>query len=180
MEQLLLDLINLLSKEMPELVTVDEDYGQLEMINREDRSTYPLLFPAVLVDAPDVGWSNIGGLSQKGDATIRARLIIDCYDDTHAGSGTTRLIEGRSEMRSKVHRLLQGYRVDESSTLIRTASRFYTWDHGIKVYEQTYTCVVTELIRPDTQPVKATPKVTVQVPRLGERSFTDEYTEEFD
>lgn len=131
MEQLLLDLINRLSTNMPELITVDEDYGQLEMINREDRSTYPLLFPAVLIDAPDVTWSNIGGLSQKGEATVRVRLIIDCYDDTHAGSGTTRLIEGRSEMRSKVHRLLQGYRVGGAITLSRTSSRFYTWDHGL-------------------------------------------------
>lgn len=89
MGQLLLDLINLLSTEMPELVTVDEDYGQMEMINREHRSTYPLLFPTVLIDAPDNGWSNNGGLSQKGNATDRAHLIIDCYDDTHAGSGTT-------------------------------------------------------------------------------------------
>ena len=35
MEQLLLDLINRFSQNIPELVTVDEDYGQLEMINRD-------------------------------------------------------------------------------------------------------------------------------------------------
>ena len=178
MEQLLLDLINLLSTEMPELVTVDEDYGQLEMINREDRSTYPLLFPAVLVDAPDVGWSNIGGLSQKGDATVRARLIIDCYDDTHFGSGTTDRIAERAAMRKKVHKLLQGYRVDDESTLIRTNSRFYTWNHGIKVYEQTYTCVVTELLEPETTPVQASP--TVRVKLLGNTVFTEEFDKSFE
>jgi hypothetical protein len=180
MEQLLLDLINLISTGMPDLVTVDEDYGQLEMINREDRSTYPLVFPAVLIDAPDVAWTNIKGLSQKGEATIRVRLIIDCYDDTHAGSGTTRLIEGRAEMVSRVHRLVQGFRVNRHTQLIRTASRFYTWDHGIKVYEQTYTGTVTEIIKPDQQTVHADPDVDVVVHRPGERIFTDEYTEEFD
>ena len=71
MERLLENLINLFGMEMPELTTVDEDYGQLEMINQENRDTYPLTYPAVLIDAPDVNWSNIAGLSQKGIATIR-------------------------------------------------------------------------------------------------------------
>ncbi len=167
MEQLLLDLINRFSQNIPELVTVDEDYGQLEMINREDRSTYPLVFPAVLIDAPDVTWSNIAGLSQKGEATIRVRLIIDCYDDTHAGSGTTALIEGRAELRARVHRLVQGFRVNQKTQLIRTSSRFYTWDHGIKVYEQTYTGIVTELLEKPTVKKSASPVVKEGKPILA-------------
>ena len=163
MEKLLQDLIKLFGEQMPELSTIDEDYGQLEMINQEGRDTYPLTYPAMLIDAPDTQWSNIAGLSQKGDATVRARLIIDCYDDTHYGSTTTDRIAERAALRRKVHKLLQGYRVDEKSTLIRTSSRFYTWDHGIKVYEQTYTCVVTEMIAPETESVKATPKVTARL-----------------
>lgn len=161
MEQLLESLISLFGVEMPELCTVDEDYGQLEMLNQENRDTYPLTFPAVLIDAPDVMWSNIAGLSQKGTATIRVKLIIDCYDDTHYGSTTTGRIEERSAMRAKVHKLLQGFRVDNTTELIRTNSRFYTWDHGIKVYEQTYTGVVTELLNPNTEPVQAAPKITI-------------------
>lgn len=161
MEKLLKSLIELFGQEMPELATVDEDYGQLEMINQENRDTYPLTFPAVLIDAPDVMWSNIAGLSQKGDATIRVKLIIDCYDDTHYGSNTIDMIEGRAEMRRDVHKLVQGYRIDGTTQLIRTSSRFYTWDHGIKVYEQTYTGVVTELLEPETEPAQARPKITI-------------------
>ena len=168
MEILLQDLINLFGAEMPELSTIDEDYGQLEMIDQEGRDTYSLTYPAVLIDAPDTQWSNIAGLSQKGDATIRARLIIDCYDDTHYGSTTTDRIEERAELRRKVHKLLQGYRVDEESTLIRTSSRFYTWNHGIKVYEQTYTCVVTEMDEEETVPTQAAPTVTVRLMRGAE------------
>jgi hypothetical protein len=168
MEKLLQDLINLFGAEMPELSTIDEDYGQLEMIDQEGRDTYPLTYPAVLIDAPDTQWSNIAGLSQKGDATIRARLIIDCYDDTHYGSTTTDRIEERAALRRKVHKLLQGYRVDEESTLIRTSSRFYTWNHGIKVYEQTYTCVVTEMDEEETVPTQAAPTVTVRLMRGAE------------
>ena len=161
MEKLLESLIEYLGHQMPELTTVDEDYGQLEMLNQENRDTYPLTFPAVLIDAPDVMWSNIAGLSQKGNATIRVKLIIDCYDDTHYGSTTTDRIAERSAMRSKVHKLVQGYRVDEETELIRTNSRFYTWDHGIKVYEQTYTGTVTELIEPEKVSKKAAPKITI-------------------
>ena len=161
MEQLLETLINLFGQQMPELCTVDEDYGQLEMLNQENRDTYPLTFPAVLIDAPDVMWSNVAGLSQKGVATIRVKLIIDCYDDTHYGSNTTDRIAGRSAMRRKVHKLLQGYRVNDVTELIRNNSRFYTWDHGIKVYEQTYTGVVTEMIEPETVSTHAGPKVTI-------------------
>lgn len=161
MEKLLESLINLFGQQMPELSTIDEDYGQLEMINQENRDTYPLTFPALLIDAADVSWSNIAGLSQKGEATVRARLIIDCYDDTHYGSTTTDRISERAAMRAKVHKLLQGYRVDDEAQLIRTNSRFYTWDHGIKVYEQTYTGVVTERLEPETEPAHVTPKVTI-------------------
>lgn len=163
MEKLLQDLINLFGRVMPELSTIDEDYGQLEMIDQQDRDTYPLTYPALLIDAPDAQWSNIAGLSQKGIATIRVRLILDCYDDTHHGSGTTDKIAERAEMRKKVHKFLQGYRVDEKSTLIRTTSRFFTWNHGIKVYEQTYTCVVTEMIDPPSESIGATPDVTVRL-----------------
>lgn len=161
MEKLLESLINLFGQEMPELSTIDEDYGQLEMINQENRDTYPLTFPALLIDAADVSWSNIAGLSQKGEATVRARLIIDCYDDTHYGSTTTDRISERAALRAKVHKLLQGYRIEGVTQLIRTNSRFYTWDHGIKVYEQTYTGVVTELLEPETEPARATPKITI-------------------
>ena len=161
MEKLLENLINLFGLQMPELSTIDEDYGQLEMINQENRDTYPLTYPAVLIDASDVTWSNIAGLSQKGIATIRVKLIIDCYDDTHYGSTTTARIAMRAALRKKVHKLLQGYRIEDVTELSRTNSRFYTWDHGIKVYEQTYTGVVTEIIKPETEPVKATPKVTI-------------------
>ena len=67
MEELLQGLIDLLGTEMPELSMVDEDYGQLEMINREDRDTYPITYPAVLIDASNVSWSNIAGrLSASG------------------------------------------------------------------------------------------------------------------
>ena len=158
MERLLLDLVRHISLSMPGIKTVDEDYGQLEMLDQQERDTYPLTFPAVLVDASEVSWDNIAGLSQKGIATVRVRLVIDCYDDTHAGSGTQHKIEEREAMRRKLFECLQGHRIGDESALIRTSDRFYTFNHGIKVYEESYSLELTEMLTES--------KTTVQNPRV--------------
>ncbi len=145
---------------MPDISTVDEDYGQLEMIDERDRDTYPLTFPAVLIDAPEASWTNDQGNNQRGTGTIRVRLVIDCYDDTHYLSGTTDRISQREETRRRLHVLLQGHHIQDEQSLNRTASRFYTANHGIKVYEQTYTVMMTERIDPETEPIKARPVIT--------------------
>lgn len=163
MESILENLINHITANMPELEVVDEDYGQLEALNQESTDQYPLTFPAVLIDAPTTAWSNIGGISQKGTATVRVRLILDCYDDTHGTSGTTCLIAQREAKRRELHKLLQGYKIGEENALIRTESRFYTAAHGIKVYESTYNLTVTELLEPETASAKVKPKISVKV-----------------
>lgn len=159
MEDILADLVNLIGRSM-ELGTVDEDYGQLEMLDQEGRDSYPLVFPAVLVDAPDASWSNLAGRSQTGTVTVRVRLLADCYDDTHRGSGTTDLIARRDAARRRLHALLQGHSICGSSPMSRTASRFYTANHGIKVYESTYMLQVREFLE---EPHTVTQAPTVKI-----------------
>lgn len=163
MECLLEDLIKHIWDNMPGLKVVDEDYGQLEALGQEGTDQYPLTFPAVLIEAPSTEWSNIGELNQKGTSTIRVRLIIDCYDDTHASSGTTHLIADREAQRHELHKLLHGYRIGENSALMRANSRFYSAAHGIKVYESTYTVTVTEIIEQTTVTAQALPKITIKL-----------------
>jgi len=153
-----------INEQMPELSMVDEDYGQLENLEDDNRDMYPITFPAVLVENTETEWSNLAGRSQKGDAMFRVRLIIDCYDDTHAECGTQYAVEEREDMRSRLHTILQGFRPVDDGVLIRKRSKFFTWYHGIKVYEMTYACVVTETIR---ETVKAErPKVSLSVGKL--------------
>ena len=153
-----------INEQMPELSMVDEDYGQLENFEDDNRDMYPITFPAVLVENTETEWSNLAGRSQKGDAMFRVRLIIDCYDDTHAECGTQYAVEEREDMRSRLHTILQGFRPVDDGVLIRKRSKFFTWYHGIKVYEMTYACVVTETIR---ETVKAErPKVSLSVGKL--------------
>ena len=151
MEEVLEDLIKLVGEAFPHLKTVDEDYGQLEMLDDEGRDTYPLTFPAVLIDAPETSWTGVSGLDQRGTCRVRVRLVLDCYDDTHWRSGTVEAIRERERMRKDLHVLLQGHRVGaDGQALVRVSSRFYTWNHGIKVYESAYELAVSEYIRKET------------------------------
>ena len=147
MESLLVNLIDRLAHELPWARTVDEDYGQLEALDDENIDMYPLTFPAILIDLPGTEWSDAGDWTQRGTCEVRVRLAIDCYDDTHAGSQTTERIMQREEKRKALHTLLQGYRISEYGALIRTRSKFFTFNHGIKVYEAIYTCAVSETTR---------------------------------
>ena len=162
MESLLVNLIGKIAGELPWAGTVDEDYGQLEALDDENIDMYPLTFPAVLIDLPGTEWSDAGDLSQRGVCEVRVRLAIDCYDDTHAGSQTTDRIMQREEKRKALHALLQGYRVSSEGALIRTRSKFFTSNHGIKVYETTYTCATSETTRERATIAKKTISVSVK------------------
>ena len=162
MESLLVNLIDKIAGELPWARTVDEDYGQLEALDDENVDMYPLTFPAVLIDLPGTEWSDAGDLSQRGVCEVRVRLAIDCYDDTHAGSQTTDRIMQREEKRKALHALLQGYRVSSEGALIRTRSKFFTFNHGIKVYEATYTCATSETTRERATIAKKTISVSVK------------------
>lgn len=161
MEYLLHDLIGYIGANMPDVRTIDEDCGQLEMLD-DSRESYPLVFPAVLIDAPVTEWQNIGGLDQKGLCTVTVRLCIDCYDDTHYLSGSTEMILGREKKRKELHRLLQGHCIGDNSVLIRTSERFYTANHGIKVYESTYTLELSESVEQPVHRLAVKPKMTVK------------------
>ena len=64
---------------------VDEDYGQLDMLYRDDgdSETYPMVFPMVLVDTPEVEWQTLGGAGgymQKGTVSVIVRLFFsECH-----------------------------------------------------------------------------------------------------
>ena len=162
MESLLVNLINKIASELPWACTVDEDYGQLEALDDENIDMYPLTFPAILIDLPGTEWSDAGDLSQRGVCEVRVRLAIDCYEDTHAGSQTIDRIMQREEKRKALHALLQGYRVSSEGALIRTRSKFFTFNHGIKVYEATYTCATSETTRERATIAKKTISVSVR------------------
>lgn len=161
MEYLLSNMVNYIAEQMPEIMLVDEDYGQLENLDDDGTQMYPLTYPAVIIEPNRVDWEHIKGNSQKGEATLRVRLICDCYDDTHSGSTTRDYIRQREELRRKLHSILEGYRPLGDGGLMRKSSTFFTFKHGIKVYESVYTCTVTELLVMETMSMHTPPRIVV-------------------
>jgi hypothetical protein len=157
-------LIEHIKEAMPDLLLVDEDYGQLDMIDSE-QDTYPLTMPAVLINADAVEWQNRRGLSQMGVATVRVNLILDCYDDHHYGSTTEDRIADRHALLRTLTEALQGFRPlgTDGAAMVRTASQFATVNHGIKVYSTTYMLEVYEDFEPATMKKEAVPRVDTEI-----------------
>lgn len=68
MENMKLALMKRIREEVPEIATIDEDYGQLEV--EEDQ--YPVVFPAVLINADGTEWKTLNAgqpAIQRGDAS---------------------------------------------------------------------------------------------------------------
>lgn len=68
----------------------------------------------------------------------------------------------RSEMVDRLHHALQCFRPTEDGELIREKSKFYTWSHGIKVYEMSYTLSVQDIIQ-ETVTIAAPKKIAISV-----------------
>ncbi len=165
MERILHDILVRLEDEAPVLGLsyVDEDFGQLEALDNEE-DTYPLTFPAVLVEVQDMNWAHTDGLNQEGTATVIVRLLIDCYDDTHAHSTTIDKILERSRLNRDLTEVLHGLRIlDNTSELTRIASRSYNGPHLIKVYETTYTAKVWEKFKEEGATTLRSIKLTAKL-----------------
>ena len=148
MENLLTAIIDILEDHDRELGLsyIDEEYGQVEMLDNDNADTYPVTFPAVLVDCSGEQWEQLGVQHQKGLATVNVNIYIDCYHDTHARSTTRHMVEDRMALVRAVTELLQGHTPIEGVTgvLTRTASITSTNAHGIKMYQVTFTTPVYE------------------------------------
>lgn len=143
MNELFTSIMQRIAAAMPHISLIDEDYGQLETGAADDH--YPVTFPCALIGNMEVTWGNLAGGTQRGSATITVRLAIDCYDDTHRGSGTEMLASERARMAHTLYCTLHGFRPSsEASAMERTATRFYPLPGGIKVYEHTFTLRISE------------------------------------
>ena len=169
MELLISRIVSRIRSEMPSLLTVDEDYGQLDALLKDDVDQYPLTFPAVLIDGPETEWSHTASGTQRGVGRLRVRLIIDCYDDTHYGSEPEERIMERAAMADTLHYALQRFRPLDDGELMREKSSFFTFSHGIKVYESFYTVALTDIPPQETVSV-APPAVRLAVRPAAEAS----------
>lgn len=140
MEELFINVMERLSC-LTDISLIDENKGQLT--NYQDG--YPITFPAILIDMPEVEWDNATRTGQDGVVTLSVSLVIDCYHDTHYGSSQTEQVEEHMQLLSSATSLLQGWSpTNDGGKLCRQSSRMYSDEHGIRVYETTYQCKVKE------------------------------------
>ncbi len=136
MENITLALMGLIKNALPELSYIDEDFGQLDEYAGESN---PVTFPCVLIDTPDVDWSELAPGVQNGSVVMSFKLVIDCYNDTHYGSGTENKALERGAMNQRLYKALEGLSVDKDmDNMERIKSRSYTIGGGIKIYETNY------------------------------------------
>ena len=138
MEELFLAILRRIGNQVPELITVDEDYGQLAF--DENRDSYPVVFPAALISIVEVVWTTRGS-NQHGKGRVMLRVAQDCYDDTHLGSGTEDKIRERQQLNSQVCRALHDFQpIHHMGPLEREKTVEYTLDGpgNIKVCEMTF------------------------------------------
>lgn len=145
MEYITAQLIDHIAINVPWLGTVDEDCGQLEALANESEDRYPLTFPAVLINIDSVDWSNTADGGQTGQASIRVRLLIDCYDDMHAGAMGKEKAAERQTLCRQVNSIVSGFRPTGEGGLLRNRSAYFVDFHGIKVYDQFYTLTINEV-----------------------------------
>lgn len=145
MERLFNDLIKHLAEKLGSKVNlIDEDYGQLDDLqNGNDR--YPVTFPALLISMPDTTWQDIKPNRQMGRATLTVTLAMDCYDDTHYGSGQEEKAAERMRLAEEVNGYIHGWSFEGcAGPMRRSRTQCYSLMGGIKVYAHTYTTSVEE------------------------------------
>jgi hypothetical protein len=72
--QILLDLYERISTEVPEIQFIDQDLGQLGQVGEQGRP--PLAYPACLIDFPNTDYSELATSAQMGVLPISLQLII--------------------------------------------------------------------------------------------------------
>lgn len=138
--QIILDLQERIEKEVPEIVYIDQDLGQLGMQDEDEKP--PLSYPACLIDFPDSNFTELAQGSQLGDVPISLQLIFNTYSQTWNKVPTTVRKKGLEylNIEQKLYNTLQGWHLEYFSPLIRTSVKSQNNnDIGLRVRNLTFT-----------------------------------------
>jgi len=100
MDVLYKSILKRIEAEIPEVVCIAEDCGQLEFPEKE----YPVTFPCVLIDIQSIDWTTLGMGTQTGNTLVRLRLAFDIYEDTHKDAPDMDTALTRLKLLNKLHK----------------------------------------------------------------------------
>lgn len=136
--KIFLELQERIKTEVPEVVYIEQDLGQL---GTEDPRKY-MSFPGVLIDFPSTPFSNLQGKNQLGAPVISVTLVLDNYNQTWQDAPLEVRKAGLNylEIEQRLFIAVQSWESDFCEALIRTAATGHNRnDVGLRVRELTFT-----------------------------------------
>lgn len=137
--QILLDLQERIETEVPEILYIDQDLGQLAQTGEDERP--PIAYPAVLIDFPNSTFSELATGNQLGNVPISFHLIFAPYSQTWNKAPLDVRKNGLEylDIEQKLHQALQGWSLDYFVKLSRVSVQSKNNnDIGLRVRNLTY------------------------------------------
>lgn len=137
--KLFLELQERIKTEVPDIVYIEQDLGQLGM----DDPRKNMAFPAVLIDFPNTAFSNLQGNNQLALPVISITLVFDNYSQTWQDAPLDSRKTGLKylEVEQQLFMVVQCWESDFCQSLNRTAATGHNRnDVGLRVRELTFTC----------------------------------------
>jgi hypothetical protein len=174
-----LSLLQYINDQLPEIVYIDMDYGQLETKERPS-----VAFPCLLLDFQEFEYQELGALAQTTIGTLSLKLATDPYSST--SSITPDEYKEAAlyimDLEWKLYKVLQGFKpfseYDNTNTptaqtqpLIRRAVTSDNRRPGLKVRHLSFTCSFTDrsaqrtyATAPATPAITSTIDLTIPIP----------------
>lgn len=138
--QFILDFQNRINSELPEIKYIDQDLGQLGQVGEDEKPS--LVYPAILVDFPQIDFTNLSAGAQIGNVTISVQLIFDSY--SQSWNKTPLAVREKAleflVVEQKLHKALQNWQSDYFQPLVRTGIKSQNNnDIGLRVRQLNYT-----------------------------------------
>jgi hypothetical protein len=105
--QIFLALQERITEEVPEIIYIDMDYGQLESRERPE-----VAFPAVLIDFPDWAFTDLSNLVQQAEGTVVLKLATDPFSSTSNITPDTYKEDALNilELEYRLYKAMEGWR----------------------------------------------------------------------
>lgn len=136
--RIFLDLQEHIKAEVPEIVYIEQDLGQLGA----DDPRKMMAFPGILIDFPTTPFSNLQGKNQLALPTVSITVVSDTYSQTYslAPQDVRELGLQYLEIEQKVFMAVASWESDYCEGLVRTNANGHNRnDVGLRVRELIFT-----------------------------------------
>jgi hypothetical protein len=153
--QIFLALQERITEEVPEIIYIDMDYGQLESRERPE-----VAFPAVLIDFPDWAFTDLSNLVQQAEGTVVLKLATDPFSSTSNITPDTYKEDALNilELEYRLYKAMEGWRPGTGiGPLGRIRIHSNNRRPGLKVRELTFSCAFQDFSAKRQQTIIAAP-----------------------